>query len=203
METKLARFISYLFHPLFIPVYAYIWLTFSPLVMNHRAPISAGWIAVVVTGLLTALIPGLLMMMLRRMKYIDSIEQILPKSRILPLALIFIWYVACFFLFRYLGFPNAFLFIIILAILALSISMVMNLFYPISLHATAWGVMTGGMILFTMKMWVNAPLIVSACLLISGVVGYARLKLNAHSPSQVYTGWIVGAITVLAVYLFR
>jgi len=36
---------------------------------------------------------------------------------------------------------------------------------------------------------------------LSGAVGSARLTLQEHSPLQVYTGYAVGLVTMLAVFL--
>jgi membrane-associated phospholipid phosphatase len=44
--------------------------------------------------------------------------------------------------------------------------------------------------------------LVIVTLLISGVVGYARLRLNAHTPAQVYGGFALGFISVSALFVF-
>lgn len=37
---------------------------------------------------------------------------------------------------------------------------------------------------------------------ISGITGTARLKLDAHTPSQVYTGFLLGASVMLGLFWF-
>ena len=41
-----------------------------------------------------------------------------------------------------------------------------------------------------------------AIILLSGIVAYARLKLNAHTPSQVYSGFVLGFFIELGLMLF-
>jgi membrane-associated phospholipid phosphatase len=44
---------------------------------------------------------------------------------------------------------------------------------------------------------------ISMCsILIAGFVGFARLKLNAHSPSQVYTGFLLGFLVEFLLMIF-
>jgi membrane-associated phospholipid phosphatase len=38
-------------------------------------------------------------------------------------------------------------------------------------------------------------------LVVSGIVGYARLRLNAHSPAQVYAGFLLGAVLVTLLFV--
>ena len=36
--------------------------------------------------------------------------------------------------------------------------------------------------------------ILALVMLMAGIVGYARLKLNAHTPAQVYSGFLLGVV---------
>jgi membrane-associated phospholipid phosphatase len=37
--------------------------------------------------------------------------------------------------------------------------------------------------------------------LLSGFVGFARLKLKAHEPMQIYAGYLIGFAVMLTVFL--
>jgi membrane-associated phospholipid phosphatase len=39
--------------------------------------------------------------------------------------------------------------------------------------------------------------------IISGLVGFARLKLKAHNQAQVYTGFLTGAFIMLLFFLIN
>jgi membrane-associated phospholipid phosphatase len=43
--------------------------------------------------------------------------------------------------------------------------------------------------------------VVIPLILIAGVVGYARLKLEAHSQSQVYLGFVTGFLTMFLIFV--
>lgn len=203
MENKLARILSYILHPIFIPLYVYTWLNTGSAGVHQKEAVLGGWHSFVIVMLFTAFIPALLLLILKRFKVIESLETILPRNRILPLALVFVWYTACYFIFNALRFSNVFLFFHLLAIFALSMNMVLNLLYPVSLHTMSWGALTAGMALLSQKMGFNTPVVISVCLILSGITAYARLKANAHNPSQVYWGWIAGVVMVFALFIFR
>ena len=38
--------------------------------------------------------------------------------------------------------------------------------------------------------------------LVAGLVGFARLKLKAHTPRQVYSGFLLGAVFMMSLFYF-
>jgi membrane-associated phospholipid phosphatase len=55
-------------------------------------------------------------------------------------------------------------------------------------------------IIYRLQLDFEAVLI--AVLLVSGIVAYARLRLNAHTPAQVYTGFLLGFAIELGLMFF-
>jgi membrane-associated phospholipid phosphatase len=49
---------------------------------------------------------------------------------------------------------------------------------------------------------IDMRFILITVLIFSGLVAYARLKLNAHTPSQVYTGFLLGFLVELLLMIF-
>jgi membrane-associated phospholipid phosphatase len=45
-------------------------------------------------------------------------------------------------------------------------------------------------------MVIDSTMLILGLIILSGLVGFARLKLNTHSPAQVYAGFGVG-VTLL------
>jgi len=37
----------------------------------------------------------------------------------------------------------------------------------------------------------------------SGLTGFARLKLQAHTPAQIYSGFALGFLTIMALFLYK
>jgi membrane-associated phospholipid phosphatase len=51
---------------------------------------------------------------------------------------------------------------------------------------------------FFMQMPVFTAL--SVCLIVAGCVGFARLQLNAHTPNQVYAGFVFGCLVQFSLF---
>jgi membrane-associated phospholipid phosphatase len=54
------------------------------------------------------------------------------------------------------------------------------------------GGLAGGVLGFSLLMGINTYQLLIFIFLISGLVGFSRLALDAHKPLEVYTGFIAG-----------
>ncbi len=70
------------------------------------------------------------------------------------------------------------------------------------MHTMGWGGVIGLLLalMWGMDMNVTIPLVIT--LFIAGVVGTARMVLAAHSPAEIYAGFIVGILSQLLAYAF-
>src|SRR6516225_5845154 len=89
-----ARIVSYVLHPLFIPLYVFIWLEWRfPI---HFDDISARGLTfkTISVFLNTAFFPAFSVFLLRQLKFIDSIYLRTQKDRIIPyvITMIFYWW---------------------------------------------------------------------------------------------------------------
>jgi membrane-associated phospholipid phosphatase len=88
---------------------------------------------------------------------------------------------------------------VLLALLA-----AITLFWKVSVHSAAAGGVAGALAALLMKVPENElfyPMI--ATIVVAGAVMSSRLRLNVHSPGQVYTGVLIGfAVCFAALYWF-
>lgn len=59
------------------------------------------------------------------------------------------------------------------------------------------GGIVGTLIGLILRYQVDALNLVMTLVLVSGLVGYSRLKLNAHTPLQVYIGFVLGMLILI------
>jgi hypothetical protein len=202
MESRLARILSYLLHPLLLPSYATLLMFNLPLFLTYTLSLEAkAWLIIMVFGF-TFLVPVTVIVTLYYLKLIDGLELEKPGERTLPLLLTAICYYALLYLLRKSGLPDYFLYFIYGALFILLVGMMVNLAYKISLHTLAWGAAVASLVGISVKTGIDIPLIIMVSVLIAGLVGYARLKLNAHDPAQVYLGFITGAGVILLLTIF-
>jgi hypothetical protein len=200
-----AEVISYLSHPLFIPLLVTVLLVnampeyFVALKADTiRIPFDTLYIRVIVTCIF---FPMLVVMLCRSLGFVDSFQLRSQKDRIIPYIACTIFYFWAYYAFKRQGitppFYNAFF---LGTFIAIVIGMVANSYVKISMHTIGWGGVVGFLLMLMTGMNMNISLPLIAALLITGIVGTARLILQAHTPAEIYTGFILGILSQLIAY---
>lgn len=193
METKIARALSYILHPLLIPTYAVLLLLNLPFYLSFALSLEIRiWLMILVFSF-TFLIPVAAIITLGYFKMISSPELEDSRERTLPLLITSASYFALLYVLRNSGIPSYFLYFIYGAIFILLTGLIINLFYRVSIHTLAWGAAVASFIGISVRMGIDIPAIIMITILVAGLAGFARLKLNAHNSTQVYLGFIAGA----------
>jgi membrane-associated phospholipid phosphatase len=151
----------------------------------------------------TLLMPLLSMYLLKRFNLISNYILSNAKQRMVPYAVIMLLlsYTA-FQLYKndFSGLPVQFL---IGTILCIAINILVNFKWTISSHAIGCGGLVALYFYLTMNSHLNVfTLFLVSLLLVSGATGWARLALNAHTPSQLYVGYATGFATCYITLLF-
>ena len=55
---------------------------------------------------------------------------------------------------------------------------------------------TAFLLILNLRLGADFPSFIIVTLLLSGLVGSARLSLDEHSPSQIYIGYLLGFVTM-------
>jgi len=199
----IAKIISYIFHPLFIPTYIFLWLTLrfpfefagiSPTGLMLRK-ISVFWI--------TAFFPAFSVFLLWRLKFIDSIFLKTQKERIIPYIIIMIFYWWMWYLSRNTQFsdqPEVLRFFFLGIFYATVPSLILNNFFKISMHAIGVGAALTFVMLtcFYYQLYLGADIAIIT--LITGIVCTARFIVSDHTNLDVYSGLIAGALCQVIAY---
>ncbi|MFN8310663.1 MAG: hypothetical protein U0T73_11940 [Chitinophagales bacterium] len=197
MTERFAKIISYIFHPLFGCTYAGIFLV---LANPHLFAFSSRndrilWIAMVF--LLTCIFPIFWVFLMKQLELIDSLKLEDRKQRIIPYVATATFYLWAFMLFKPTAHPNIFSnsymsHMLLGAALAVFIGFFVNIFSKISLHTMAAGSFMALLLLMLGLSDYDLKLLFMAVILLSGLIGTARLILNAHSQGEVMWGYAAG-----------
>lgn len=196
---KLAKFISTIAHPVLLPTWMLLVFIVSGI---FKISFLRTDVCLYVVFGTTFIIPVLILFVLKKFKLITSLMMEKREERFVPL---FIMVLSLYVTSRFFNGVNALVlynFYLIVNLVLCVIAFWINLYWKISFHGMGWGAFVG--MLFIMS--AIAPylyleyFIVS--ILMSGVVGWARLKLKSHSESQVYVGFTVGFVIPLLIYNF-
>lgn len=192
MTTTQAKFFSYLFHPLFMPFYAmgllmnlntYIAFSLSPQVQR---------VILIIVFVTTAALPILTAVLLLQKGVIRSLEMATREERRIPFITSAVYYLACYYLLQQLPIPRLLSIMVLAATAAIFVSWLISFRWKVSIHMVGIGGLTG--LLFAIAQVLGAPIqnIIILSVLIGGILGYARLTLDAHTPDQIYTGFLTG-----------
>lgn len=196
MTQKIARLISYIFHPVFIPALLLLVIYgFAPTPFYFSLFSLKSFLALCgIVLLYTAIFPGAFIYWLFKRKVISDVE--LPEQTERPKVYLITsgFYIALtYFLYSKGGMlrPTSFLIgIMSVSIIGLG---VFTLKEKISAHATAMGGFVGILLMVLLKYGeahIEYPLF--GVIIISGIVLSSRLALQVHSLKQVSLGFIWG-----------
>ncbi|NNE77458.1 MAG: hypothetical protein HKN31_10345, partial [Pricia sp.] len=187
--------ISFIFHPLFIPMagtLAYFFITpkYSPfeLQSGNILPIF----------ILTVIIPIIAYLILRILGLVNTVFMPTSKERKYPLYI----YIILLLLVVYKVIPNNYtveLHFYFLGLIAAAMSALILLFFKlkISMHLMGMGSLFMFLICLSIHFEINITLAVSLLTLATGLVATARLYLKAHSKPELLIGFFVGLLSQL------
>lgn len=190
--TLFARIISYLFHPLLLPSLGLI------LLFNLNEP--GLWLPAAdfrlfihaLTLLATFFLPLLSAILLLKLKIIDSLEMKTKEERKIPYLSAAIFFFSESYILMRLDVPVLLQAMMMGATLLILLSLVINIFWMISAHMVGIGGICGLMLAVSFRLQINLHFTLIALFLVAGLVAFARLRLDAHNPAQVYTGFLLG-----------
>jgi membrane-associated phospholipid phosphatase len=99
------------------------------------------------------------------------------------------------------GLSPLFYIILLCCSLSLIATSLINLVWKVSAHMVGIGGVIGAVIALSVQLDTDFFYILSSLILLAGLLGYSRLKLNAHTPAQVYLGFVVGFLPQMIIIL--
>ncbi|TDO28965.1 hypothetical protein [Sediminibacterium goheungense] len=199
----LAKLVSYVLHPLFIPSYIFLLLMFE--VPYEFAGITIWQLKMRLFGLfwLTAFFPAFAVFLLWRLKFSESIFLRTQKERIIPFVITMFFYWWMYYLSRnFTDQPAVLKFFFMGIFIASSLGLVCNNFFKISLHGMGMGGALAAVILFSFYYRLPMGLPIAATALLTGIVCSSRFIVSDHTSKEIYTGLLVGSVCQIGAYWF-
>ena len=203
--NKALRYISLalgaILHPLMMPAYGILMFCAAFSTQHGGLPTAYWLIATIATFVLTAVIPLVIILIQIAQGSVENIFMRIAAQRTTVYIYALVCYGAwCYFLLQVLHAPLALFLIGVAATVALLCVLLINLKWKISAHATAIGGLIGGVFVYcyalgtTPMIWLMVVLLIVAWLLMC-----SRIYLDAHTPTQVTTGLLLGLTMELGV----
>jgi len=199
----LAQLLSYVFHPLFVPTYFFLYLM---QVLPFEFVGITDWqlkMRLFSVAWLTAFFPAFAVFLLWRLKLSDSIFLRTQKERIIPYVITMFFYWWMYYLSRnFTDQPIALKFFYLGIFVASAIGMTVNNFMKVSLHAMGIAGLATAIILVSVFYPVNNGIWVLLAVLLTALVISARLVVSDHSKKELIVGLFIGVGTQVAAYLW-
>lgn len=191
IQDALAKIVSVLFHPLFMPLYGLIVIFTAPTLFWYL-PFEIKRTLLLIILINNILIPVSLLPFFRYRNIISSFMMEDKKERIIPLLIISVLYsVTSYVMFRLqipLFIKTYFYAISFVAVILL----LLTLWQKVSIHAAAAGAMISTILVLSLKMSASLTWFLIPAILITGGIISSRLKLHSHNAFQVYLGFLSG-----------
>lgn len=192
----IANILSWVFVPLMMPVYG-VMLIFSLSILSY-APLSSRIVFTLITLAINVLVPAAVVILLKRFGIVNDLGLNGRKERMIPYLICVICLLGTAWFMHSKGMPVWGTMFFVGGAVAGVIELIINFRWKISVHAAG---VAGIVALLIRMLHVGYPrpelmtwLIIS--ILITGLVGSARLWLGRHTPAQVLAGYIVGFCAV-------
>jgi len=194
-----AFLLSVIFHPI---LWAFYMLVGLSLLFDYIFPTAQQMLIYLgATFVLMVVFPILMFWILMKFKIISSLQIDDRRERILPLFLVGVSYYFLHLFMKSMAFPQSFQLFFLGATFIVLVCMMITSFWKISIHLLAIGGTIGALLAFGFRYQISSFPIVIPCIFIAGLVGYARLKLEAHTPAQVYSGFGIGLISMFLLFV--
>lgn len=200
-QRVLGHGVSYIFHPIFIPVYVsafliyvhpYLFAGFPPLLKLQR---------LITVFFNMTFIPGFAVFLMARLKLIPSMQLRTTKERLIPYAASIIFYFwGWYVLSRQPDSPEAFINFLQGCFLGVCGAWIININSKISMHTTAMSGMLTFLFLFSYTDDATTPLYLVIGIFLTGLVTTARNLVSDHSRLEIVQGLVVGALAMLVAW---
>jgi hypothetical protein len=201
MERLVARILTYIFHPFFLPVYMLLVLmnlnAYFSLMISFRGKILLLLMAV----LNTIIIPGIMILLYKKLGLVRQIQMDSREERQLPLFTSSLMFLVTAVLFQKTQVHPVFALFFLGGAFTSALAMLVNRFWKISLHMISLGGASGALSGISVSLGLDLLYWIAGVVLVAGFTGFARIKLKAHNLAQLGAGFAMGFSIMFLVYL--
>jgi hypothetical protein len=201
MANRIARGISLIFHPIMIPLYILLSLLNQNVFFALLLPFRSKLILSAIVILSTIALPLGSVWIFFKLKLVNSITMNSREERIYPLLITAIFYYMTYYLLK--SFPISFLFSYYMLGSAFLVicALIISFWMKISLHMIGIGGFLGVFLGLSIKLSLDISGLIIPAILLSGIIGSARLNENSHKPSEIYSGFFAGVSVMMCLFL--
>lgn len=199
MKVKyVAQTLSYLLHPLLMPLYAVYFIFNVDSVFSLVPPLTRIY-CYCVTALVLLVLPLLSLPILKYFRLITSYGLDSRQERVYPILVAVVFSFLGFWFIGRVPYANIVQQLYLVLIILLSAFSIVTLRWKMSMHMTAMGAVCGFLFILGVKYLGDTRNIFILMVILSGILGSCRLYLGKHTPLQVGIGFLFGLAFVIGI----
>lgn len=190
---RLATVISYLFHPLWMPLMTFTAVYFADPFLGLHPKVFRLLLLILLVNLLA---PGLSILLLRRQRVVSDLDISKRSERFVPFVL-FVFYYGLSYVWLRMNMQELYMPVIVFSVftgllVSLLVAIVVTTKTKISMHTMAIGAFCGVAAAINQMHVLGLGFFVALLLFIAAAVAWARITLRMHTQGQVYAGFLLG-----------
>ncbi|MBL7927196.1 MAG: hypothetical protein JNK61_09830 [Bacteroidia bacterium] len=194
---KIALFISIVLHPILMPMYAMAIIFFSRNYLAMAVHPKVQLIIFIITAVTTIVFPLISTGILLLRGEISSWHLPLRNERTWPFFYTIIYLLMCFYLVQKLPVPFIVCAVFVSAAIALSMALIINFWFKISIHMVGVGGVIGLMLVLCHTMYAQFTAAIVLATILAGLLGSARLYAGSHKQAHIYAGFLLGFLVIV------
>jgi len=201
MKEKIAKFITYISHPLLMLIYGLAILLNLNSYIAQMISFQGKIYIIAIATIAGVIFPLSFFFFLLKNNVIKTITMETKEERIIPFMMTGVFYYFIFYLFREINLPPLFTMYILFCTLLVAITVLINIWWKISVHMMAAGSIVGLLAGTSLTLNINLIFYISLFVFFSGWIGFARLQLKAHNKAQIYIGFLLGLAYMVILFI--
>ena len=199
----IAKILSYIFHPIFIPVYVLIFLLREQPHLFVALTGGKKTLTVIQFAVMYALFPVVTALLLKALGFIDSIYMKTQRDRIIPYVICMIYYFWVWYVIKNQSiYPDELIQFSLSIFISSILGLMSNAYMKVSMHAMAAGAMVTFVLILALQGIISSGIYLSGAFLIAGFVCTSRLIVSDHTHKEIYTGLFIGVVSMLLAKTF-
>ncbi len=200
--SVMAKIISYIFHPVFIPVYlcwfvvktqSFLFAAFSP---REKT------VFILRFGVMYIMFPLVSVLLMKAVGFVTSFQLKTQRDRIIPYVVCMIYYWWMWYVLHNQSFPRAFTILSFAIFFASIVGLMANISMKVSMHAMAAGIMAAFVIMIGFSQDISFGIYISLSILLTGIICTSRFIAGDHTPREIYGGLLLGILSLLVAIKF-
>ncbi len=199
--NDIPKVISYLLHPLLMPLFGLFILFNSGTYISFFSPEFKRSVFLIV-GICTLGIPMIFVPFFLYRKIISNIHMNFSHERLLPLVVTTIMFFLSYYLMSNSSVPKTLQMFLLGSTFCVTVTLLVTIKWKISAHMIGLGGIVGLIVSIAVFLHSDVLIYLFLFIIFAGITGTARLLLNSHSPAQVYSGFGLGFIIMVSTLFF-